>query len=252
MKKYKTVIVEDEVNNIKLLKHFIDKYCPNLEVLGLAKTVNEAKSVIKQVKPEIVFLDVVLKNEIIFNLFEFVNPKDFQIIFTTAYQKYAIEAFRVNAIDYLTKPLDINFLKEAVKKAINNIENKYFISQTKLSEIRDTIETKQLKENYLSIPSKNEVALIKQEDIIYLSSVRKYTVFHIFDSEEIVSTSNIGFYEEILKENNFYRIHNSYIVNLNFLNKLKKLETNFCELTTGEVLPIARRRYKNLKLKLNI
>ena len=252
IKKYKTVIVEDEVNNLKLLEYFIAKYCPEIEICATAESIIEAKNVILKIKPDIVFLDVVLKNELVFELFDFIDPKDFQIVFTTAYNKYAIQAFRVNAIDYLTKPIDINLLVKAVKKAVTYLENNNYLSKRKMDELKESNDQTKLNANYISIASKTEVSLIKYEDIMYLSSIRKYTVFHVFGRKEIVSTKNIGFYEENLNDKNFYRIHNSYIINLNFLADLKKLKANSCSLITGQILPVARRRFKELKQKLNI
>lgn len=251
MKKlFKAIIIEDEVNNAKLLSHFLDSYCKEVLVEGIAANLEEAEELISKTSPDIVFTDVVLKNELAIDLFDVVDPAKFQIIFTTAHQEYASKAFRLNAADYLTKPINIQHLKDAVQRAILNIENKAL--QEENNNIENNKRNDSFSDKIISIHSKNEVILVKVDDIIYLNSERKYTIFHMINGSQYVSTNNLGHYEKSLNLDYFVRIHNSYIINLHHLTKVSKSDGNFCVLKNGKSLPISRRRFTVLKEILNL
>ena len=118
---FKALIVEDEMNNAKFLNYLVDSYSPSIEIIGMARDLQEAKKLITKKKPKIIFLDIELGNNNGFEIFKTINPDDFQIIFTTAHEDYAIDAIKVSAVDYLIKPINIEELVAAVEKAIKNI-----------------------------------------------------------------------------------------------------------------------------------
>ena len=249
MSYYSAIIIDDEIHNAKLLKALIDEFCEELIIRGYGRTLNESKKLIKDKKPNIIFLDVRLRNELSLDIFNEINQKDYQIIITSAYDEYAIDAFRIDAVDFLMKPINISQLKDAVNKAIYNLKVKDLIDVENNTEDNNGNPDGPIPDNqdFIVIPSKSEMTIVKFEQILYLSSVRKYTVFHLLSNDEIVATNNIGQFEFLLQKKNFYRIHNSYIVNLKYLVKIHSSNGNYCELINNISLPIARRRYADLK-----
>lgn len=250
----KTIIVEDEKQNSNLLCYFLEKHCPMLLVEGIAKNIEEAKEMIKLKKPALVFLDIHLENKLIFELFEDKDLViDFQIIFTTAFEEYALKAFQYNTIDYLLKPINITDLKRAVNKVINNYNELQYPSIQMIKTLEGLIKNEQNKnQKVVPISSQTEILLIKEDDILFCSSQRKYTIFHFTNGKECVSSKNIGEYEKLLSPVKFFRIHNSYIINLTYLIKIDKTKDYYCELINGELLPLAKRRREQLKNILNI
>lgn len=245
----RTIIVEDEKNNADALSYMLKKYCPQIIVEGIAKTLKEAEELIKTEKPDLVFLDIHIKDRLIFELFDDNHIPDYQIIFTTAYDKYAIDAFKLNTVDYLLKPISIKKLKEAVERAINTQKT---IDQKVLEILKNSIFQNQIEiPNTLAISSLKEILLVKKDDIVSLSASGKYTLFNFACGEEIISTKNIGEYEKYLETPTFFRIHKSHIINLNHLVKISKEEGDYCNLSNGKTLPIAKRRKDYLKKILN-
>lgn len=238
---FRALIIEDEKNNAELLNHFLNNYCPMVVVDGIAKNVKEAKLLIKQKRPQLVFLDIMLGNQDAFELLSKLEEINFQIIFTTAYEEYAIRAFKFNAIDYLLKPIDIQELKKAVQKAIKNIKNEnfqnYLIKDFIIKAKNDIITDKTL-----VVSSHKEIKLFRESEIIYLESSGRYTIFYLVSGEDYVSTKNLGEYEKILNPNTFCRIHNSYVINLNHLSKIDKVNGDQCILSNNKLLPLAKRR----------
>ena len=246
------IIVEDELNSAKLLHYLLEKHCPMFVVDGIAKNVEEATELIQLKKPDVVFLDIQLEDQLVFKLFESKLPK-FQIIFTTAYNEYAIKAFKYDTVDYLLKPINITELKNAVNKvAIKKSEGMYIESQV-IERIQNTIRREIVEEErMIAIASPKETLIIKESDIIFCSSQGKYTIFKLTNEKECVSSKNIGEYQKVLSPSKFFRIHHSYIINLSHLVKISKTKGNYCELSNGKSLPLAQRRKEELKKILEI
>ncbi len=247
MKSYTAIIVEDELQSRNLLSHFIKKYCPRLNIKGAASNIEDAEVIIQKIKPDILFLDIQINNNLIFEMLDRIDIKKFRIIFTTAYKEYAIKAIKADAIDYLLKPIDIDSLKIAVNKAIVNIESNHEnISNKDLEYLMEKVFFNRNKK--IAISSKNETVLVYENNISFLASHGKYTIINLKDNKEIVSCKNIGEYEKILTPNMFFRVHHSYIINLNYLEKIKD---GYCELINGTSLPMSIRKGRKLKDILN-
>lgn len=181
-----------------------------------------------------------------FHLLENLDKTSFHIIFTTAYDEFAIKAFRYNATDYLLKPIVIDDLIKAVHRVEEQIHKKEFIDQENIKQLSETILKKQPL-NYLTVSGMNRVDFIQPDDIVYLKSAGRYTEFFLQDKKrKIISSRPIGEYETILPQDRFYRIHNSYLINLSALININKRAGNYCELTNGVSLPISRRRFEGL------
>ena len=246
MKTTKTILVEDEVKNMELLLHFIKKYCPSLEVVATCLTFADAVKTLNKVEADLVFLDILLDENTSFDLLETINHTNFQIIFTTAFDEYAIQAFKYNTVDYLLKPVVIEQLVDAVTRAEERIEQKSTANQGEIQQLsRRLIGRNPF--NLLVISGMNKVDFIRQDEIIYLKSAGRYTEFHFNDANrQVLATKPIGEFENALDHVKFYRIHNSYIINLSQLVKINKVSGNYCEMANGDNLPISRRRLEGL------
>lgn len=246
MNRLRTILVDDEKNNLELLEYFIKKNCPSLEIVAKCSTYDSAKETIQNTDFDLCFLDILLDHDNSFHLLENLDKTSFHIIFTTAYDEFAIKAFRYNATDYLLKPIVIDDLIKAVHRVEEQIHKKEFIDQENIKQLSETILKKQPL-NYLTVSGMNRVDFIQPDDIVYLKSAGRYTEFFLQDKKrKIISSRPIGEYETILPQDRFYRIHNSYLINLSALININKRAGNYCELTNGVSLPISRRRFEGL------
>lgn len=243
---FKTVLVEDEKNNLDLLNHFIKKYCKNIDVIASFSTYDQALSVLKAEEPDLVFLDIVLDRDTSFDLLQELGNPDFQIIFTTAYDEYAIRAFKYNTIDYLLKPIIIEELVAAVNKVAEKINENKTLDMGSIKNISQSFNTKH-PANFIMISGMDRIDFIHPDEVVYLKSTGRYTEFYLKDKKrKITSSKPIGEYENILDQDVFYRIHNSFLINLAQLININKRAGNYCEMSNGDSLPLSRRRYEGL------
>lgn len=246
MKRLRTILVDDEKNNLDLLEYFIQKNCPSLEIVAKCATYDNAKATIEKTDFELCFLDILLDRDNSFHLLQNIEKTSFHIIFTTAYDEYAIKAFRYNATGYLLKPIVIDDLIQAVNRVEEQIHQNEFIHQKQIKHLSEII-LKEKPLNYLTVSGMDRVDFIRPEEIVYLKSAGRYTEFYLKDKKrKIISSRPIGEYESLLPEEGFYRIHNSYLININALININKKAGNYCELTNGASLPISRRRFEGL------
>ncbi len=253
MKKYTAVIVDDESKNIELLSHFLQKYCPRVEVIKTCTSRKNAIEYLSNENPDIVFMDIRLDIGTGFDVLKAVDLKNSQIIFVTAYNEYALKAFKFNVVDYILKPIDIEDLIKAVNTAIERINRQEPINLNLIESLIESINPKDNSLDFVAIPTIDKIDFIKTNQIIYLKSDGKYTEFHLLDGKIIISSKNIGEYNQLLDSNKFFRIHNSYIVNIYFVKEINKTGGNYIELINDISLPIAKRRqielHKFIKIK---
>ncbi|MFD0861660.1 LytR/AlgR family response regulator transcription factor [Sungkyunkwania multivorans] len=252
MEKIKAIVIDDEVNNVDLLVHFLEKYCPIVEIIGKATTSREGKVLIEELQPQLIFLDIMLDEGTGFELLEDVTFTKSKVIFVTAFDEFAIKAFKFSAIDYVLKPIEIEELVLAVNKAHEQIKLSLFTEKEQLNMLSNSINKNRLPLNFIAIPSVDKIDFVKTNEIVFCNSEGRYTTFHLISGKEIVATKNLGEYEQTLDKNIFFRIHNSYIVNLTHVLNINKSGGNYCELVTGESIPIAKRRQDQLHRFLKI
>ena len=237
--KLKTIIVEDEQISREILRNYIVKYCPNLELLGEASNIEEAYELIQQHELDLVFLDVEMPFGNGFDLLEKVEDRTFETIFVTAYDHYAIEALNNQATYYLLKPISIDELIKSVslvteiKEKENQLQNT--ILQPKTSAINGKI----------TIPLQDGFEVINVEEIVFCKADDNYTEIHFSNSRKIVSKT-LKHFEEVLKEYPFARIHKSYLVNINAITKYKKGKGGSVELTNGKEVLVSASKKGNL------
>lgn len=241
----KTIIVDDENNARENLKILLDEFCPELKVVGMASSVAEARTLIEKEDPEVVFLDIAMPNEDGFELLKHYENRDFSVIFTTAYNEYALKAFKADAIDYLEKPISIDDLQKAVEKLlrIHTIEDvEAFIKKREADRENDRI----------SVPTRDGYIILKNEEITHLEASDNYTMIYLANGSRHLSSKNIKVYEDNLNANIFYRTHKSYIVNIeHHLKEFSRKEGNVAVLQNGKMVPVARRKMTQFLDRIN-
>ncbi|WP_272150342.1 LytR/AlgR family response regulator transcription factor [Tenacibaculum aiptasiae] len=232
MTKIQAVIVDDELNARENLKYLLNAFCKEIEVVSEASNVDEAVEEIKKTKPQLVFLDIEMPRKNGFQLLEEFENVDFQIVFITAYDMYAIKAFEVAAIDYLLKPIDIERLKEAVKKVIKNLGN----SNTNLEVLKSN--KKELQR--IAIPYKTDYAIVNLSDILCIEADRMYSVIYTNNDKKYVVAKKLSYYQKLLcTDNDFARVHRSWIINVNQIETYSKKEKEV-KLKTDLKIPISK------------
>ena len=246
----KALIVDDEFNARNNLKILIDEFCPELKIIGLAESAAEARIIIEKEKPDVVFLDIAMPKEDGFSLLKSYVDRTFSVVFTTAYNEYALKAFKENAIDYLEKPISIDDLQKAVQKVMKVHGSNEQITPAELSELVD--EAMEDKNDRISVPTRDGYVIIRNTDIVHLEASDNYTMIYLIDGSRHLSSKNIKVYEENLNQEVFFRTHKSHIINVeHHLKEFSRSEGNMAVLTNGINVPIARRKMSNFLSRIN-
>ncbi|PRX53948.1 LytR/AlgR family response regulator transcription factor [Flagellimonas meridianipacifica] len=244
----KAIIIDDEQHCIDRLQLLLGNHSETIQVLGSYSSVEVGKKEIDRLKPDVVFLDIQLNEDTGFDLLSQFERIDFEVIFTTAFDNYAIQAFKFSALDYLLKPIAEDDLEQAVKK---------LIKQTGLRDTSQRIET--LFHNFkreighskkLAIPTMEGLVMVDVDKIIRLQSDVNYTHIFIATNTKITTSKTLKFFEEILDPQQFFRTHKSHLVNLKYVVSYIKGKGGYVVLSNGSKLEVAVRRKDLLLQKL--
>lgn len=232
------IIIDDELKGRIALSQKLKDYCPEVTLIGMAENAEEGIQLIGSKKPDIVFLDIQMPRTDGFKMLERISRKTFHLIFTTAYDQYAIKAIKFSAFDYLLKPVDIEELKLSISRlALRHVAD----TEKKLETLRQNL----LQKNPFSkiaIANQQGLSFFEVEDIIYLEAVRNYTSIHFKDHPKLIASRTLKDFEELLPAATFFRIHHSCTININYIKKYIKGEGGQVELTNGVFLNVARRK----------
>lgn len=241
----KTVVVDDEKKGRELLVKVLHNYCSGIEVVGQAETANQAYEVITSKKPDLVFLDIEMPNGTGFDLLKMFPKVGFNIVFTTAYDHYAIKAIKYSAIDYLLKPIDIDELQEAVAKvqdkANEEANNQHQNIDILLSALTNSNQVKKI-----AIPDQEGVAIVEISDIVRCQADSNYTLIFLKDGRKIVSTKTLKEYNNLLDERTFMRVHNSFLINVDHIKKYIKGDGGQVVMSDDSIVEVSRRRKNDL------
>ena len=234
----KAVIIEDEERSRIVLQNLLETYCPEVEVVGSSDSVAGGIKTTRALQPDILFLDVQISGGTGFDVLEKLHDLKMSVIFTTAYDHYALKAFKFSALDYLLKPIDIDELKSAVKKATvsgRQEEDQYKI-QNLLSNIKNPNE-----DPVLLVSTAEAVEFVRIRDIVRCEAQGAYTQLFLRDSKPVMVSKVIKEFEFLLQEYGFYRVHQSHLINLKEVRKYVKSE-NFLLMRDGAQIQLARSR----------
>ena len=253
MKTYKAIIIDDERNVREVLQHLLLQHCPSIEICGMASSAEEGRSLLKIHQVDFIFLDIRMPREDGFTFLRSIAGENYGVIFTTAYEEYALNALKANAIDYLLKPINHIELVEAVTKAIQYHELRHTRSEIlsiyreSLNNLPDQVHQAQPKIEKITVAEQFGFRMVKVSDIMYLQADSNYTIIHLSGLNKIVATRTMSDFEKILDEHAFFRIHKSTIINMNFLRAYSSYEGNFAELNDGTQLSISRRKVNEFR-----
>ena len=237
--KLKAIIVDDEFNALKLLKITLNKYCPQIDVVGSTQSPIEAIELIKQTEFDVLFLDIQMPKLNGFQLLKKLDIINFDIIFTTAYDQYAIEAFKINASNYLLKPINVEDLKNAVQKIIEQKQTEETVLLEMLKNIKASNEFNDVR---INIPFNKGIEFLKVKDIIYCKADNNYTYIYLSDGTSRFISKTLKIIENKLPKPMFYRPHNSFVVNLDYVTKFYKSDGGYLEMSNGDKIRIARNK----------
>lgn len=237
------IIIDDEPDNVKLLALQLRMYCPQVEVLAECTKSEEGLKNIIELKPNIVFLDIEMPRMNGFELLEKIGNINFSLVFVTAYDKFAVKAFRYSAIDYLLKPIDTKELQDAIKK----IENQQKIDQRQIEHLKQQFSSNnRVLPDKLALPFQNGVTFVPVKEILYCEADDNYTKIIMQDGQSFLITKTMRDIQEVLEEREFLRVHRQYIVNLNLIKKYVKGEGNYIIMNNEKSIPIARNQKDKL------
>ncbi len=248
--KLNALVVDDERKSAENLKILLEEYCSGVEVGAIAHSVDDALELIKQISPNIVFLDVRMKNETGFDLLEKCKKINFEIIFTTAYSEYAIKAFKFSAIDYLLKPIDITELQDAIKKVQEKANSKAF-SEERIESFLSNIKAKPSSSSKLALPDAKGLIFVKLSNIVYCEGQNNYTVFHIADGRKVMVSKTLKEYENLLVEHSFFRIHKSYLINLSEIKEYIRGDGGYVIMNNNASLDVSKRKKESFLHKIS-
>jgi two-component system LytT family response regulator len=237
----KTIIVDDENNASEFLEKMLHRFFPNkFYVCGLFETVDKAIIAIETFQPDLVFLDIQMPNKNGFELFKEIKEINFEVIFTTAHSEYAIEAIKRSALDYLLKPINYIDLLGAVTRYEN--KSKKESQQKQFNVLLENIDTGDVTHKKMAISTDTGIEFVKYNSIIFLEAQNNYTKINLIDGTSIIASKTLKYFEELLPSELFFRIHKTYLVNMNFVKRFFKIDDFLVELTTGAKLPISLRK----------
>lgn len=243
-------IVIDDVEKIRKDNIAVIKStCPNISVIGQADSVESGVQLIKQLSPDLIFLDVEMPDGSGFDLLQKLNPITFKVIFITGYEDFAIRAFRFSAIDYLLKPLDGKEVQEAVKKAEESLSQGIF--DLKLNNLFANLERPKNQQK-LILKTADKIYSVNIQDIVNCESDKNYTTFYFINAPKLVVSVNLKEYETILSPHNFFRSHKSHLINMAYFDHFIKPEGgNTIVMKNKTVIPLSIRKKEEFMILLD-
>jgi two-component system LytT family response regulator len=237
MSKLKVVLIDDEPDSLALLHLQLQRHCPSIyQITSFNSPVNALEN-IPLLKPDLVFVDVEMPNMNGFELLERLSPLSFKVVFVTAFNQYAIRAFRFNALDYLLKPADAAELQEAVRKA----ESQHQPVSTQLSLAGEQV--KGVRATRMAVVGQSGTTFIELKDIVYVEASNNYSKIMLNDASVHLLSKTLKDVQELLEESHFHRIHRQYLVNLNCVRHFNRNE-GLLTMDSKLQLPIVRNQYE--------
>jgi len=230
----KAVIIDDLPEAVQSLRADLESYCTEIDIIGAAPSVVEGAKILKQLKPDLLFLDIQLEDGTGFDLLEILDGFSFKVIFTTALDSFAIKAFRFSAVDYLLKPIDPDELQEAVTKAKQSISADYEFL------LENVKEHKPLER--IALHTLEKIQIVRISDIIRCESSGNYTTFFFKDGTKLLVTKTLKEFDKLLSEHLFLRVHQSHLVNGKQIKAFVKTDGGYLQMSDGAQVPVSTRK----------
>ena len=232
------IIVEDMQDAMQLLKSDIESQHPDIKIINTAQSVVEAAKVLRKEQPDILFLDIMLGDGTGFDVLEIFPELTSKIIFVTASDEFAIKAFKFAAIDYVLKPYAHKELADAIERAKQQIQP----NKERLTILKDTLIAPEKKPDKISLHTLDKIIIVNLDDIVRCESDSNNTMFHLIDGKKIFVTKTLKYFADLLKPTGFLRIHQSHLVNLQYISAFIKTDGGYLMLKNGENVPVSVRK----------
>lgn len=240
MKTLRIVIIDDEVNAVEGMLTILNKFCVDVDIVGTANSASSGIEIIKKTLPDLVFIDIEMPDASGFDVVNVIKNKKTLMVFVTAFEQYAVRAFKANVIDYLLKPVDIEDVQNIISKARELIKER---------EVLDHINSEKKQNTKLSIPTNKGILFLEADEILYIEADGRYSKIIMINDETVFVSKNLGEIEEMLDSYCFFRAHNSIIVNMKHVCRLNTKEGNYIVMAGGHNILLSRRRKEDF-LKL--
>lgn len=234
---FNAVIIDDEKDARELVKFLVTSYFQEIQIIDTASSVVEGIKSIAKHKPKIVFLDIEMQDGNGFDVLDGISDKNFEFIFITAFDHYAVKAFKYSAIDYLVKPIDVDEFTDSVNRIINKLNLKKD-NQKHYTVLKENFQTKTLSK--LALPSNKGYEFVKVSDIIRFEADGRYTNVYLKNNRMITVTKLLKEFIDLIDDHNFYRTHKSHLINLNYVKMFVKTEGGSILMTDGSNIPISK------------
>ena len=236
----RTVIIDDERKSRDSIRNILMLLDPDIEISGEAEDVASGYELITSSKPQLVLLDINMPDGSGFDLLRKLGKIDFKLIFITAYEQFAINAFEFSAIDYLLKPIDPTKFKIALDKARDSFDKDQL--EIKINALFSNISQVNNKTKKLVLSTSERIHIVETKDIVRCESESSYTSFYLVDQTRVVVSKNLKAFEELLKDCDFFRPHQSHLINLNFIDYYDRQDGGFIVMKSGDSIPISQRK----------
>jgi len=242
------ILIDDESSNLENLRTLLQKHCPQVTILAVAKNVADAVQAIEKQRPQLVFLDIQMGKQTGFDVLKLLPARNFEVIFVTAYDQYGIQAVKFAALDYLLKPIDIEELIAAVNKAENKLSTQMRTSQ--LDFLVQQLKKPEAIVTKIALQMQTEIRYVALSEIIRCEADNTYTHFLLSTDEKILVSKSLKEYADLLRPNGFLRTHQSHLVNPKYVKSWLKEDGGILLLFNGEKIPISKPNKDNVKQAL--
>lgn len=234
----RAIIVEDEENNRETLKNILEQFCVDVSIVGMAESVEDAVSIISKEQPDLVFLDIEIKSGTGFDVLNLTSNLNFEVIFTTAYDQFAIKAMKFSSLDYLLKPIDLEELQTAVEKARKRKNQEVYKKQ--LETLIYNLKQDKPKLNKICLSTADGLNFLHVDTILYCKANGSYTSFVLDGKKEIFVSRHLKEYTSLFNDHDFMRVHNSFLVNLKNVDQYVRNDGGYIIMKNGDRVNISR------------
>lgn len=233
----RAIIIDDEKNALEVLEMQLQQFCDNVEVLAVCNGGEEGVKCIQQLKPDLVFLDIEMPHINGFDVLNLTKEYEYKVIFTTAYDQFAIKAFKFSAVDYLLKPIDILDLQQAVDK-VQNTRESYSLTE-KIAALMQHLQPAK-SSSKIALPEGNMLVFYEPDEIIRVESDSNYSHIFLVNGKKITLSKTLKEVSENIKGEPFFRVHQSHLINTNYIDKVAKGENAYVVMKDGSTITISR------------
>jgi len=232
------IIIEDNPDALHLLKSNIERHHPEIEIINTAQSVVEAAKILRKSQPDILFLDIMLGDGTGFDVLEIIPDLSSKLIFVTASDEYAIRAFKFAAIDYVLKPYSEDDLNKAIQRAKAQLQP----NKERLSILKETLAAPEAKPDKISLHTLDKIIIVNLDDIVRCEADNNNTIFYLKDSPKVFVTKTLKYFADMLSGYEFLRVHQSHLVNIQFISAFIKTDGGYLLLKNKETVPVSVRK----------